>query len=164
MRPLGDAAKLEARRMKAVEAVENGESTVAAAAKKAKVSIRTLYKWLAAHRDEGAKGVQAKPAPGRPPRLSEKDFERLERMLVKGPEAHGFSTPLWTCSRIAEVIEKEFGVEYHPGHVARIMGKLGWTPQKPERRAIERDEAEIERWQKVEWKKIKKRPPKRAPR
>lgn len=163
MRPLGDAAKLELRRKKAVEAVESGQLTVAAAAKKAKVSIRTLYKWLAAYRDGGAKGVQAKPAPGRPPRLDEKDLARLERMLVKGPEAFGFSTPLWTCSRIAEVIEKTFGVDYHPGHVARIMGKLGWTPQKPERRAIERDEAEIERWQKVEWKKIKKRPPRQAP-
>ena len=82
---------------------------------------------------------------------------RLVRLLLKGPMAQGYRTNLWTTPRIAEMVEREFGVRYHPDHIGRLMHSQGWTPQKPERRALERNEEEIERWKQEEWPRIKKR-------
>ena len=75
--------------------------------------------------------------------------------MGKGPEAFGFDTELWTLARIAAVIEQLTGVRYHPGHVWRLLRRLGWSPQRPARRATERDEAEIARWRAQEWPRIK---------
>ena len=80
------------------------------------------------------------------------------RLLVKGPLAQGYRTNLWTTARIAELVEREFGVRYHRDHIGRLMHGLGWSPQKPERRALERDEEEIARWKREEWPRIKKTP------
>jgi len=79
-------------------------------------------------------------------------------VLQRGPPAAGYPTELWTLKRMAEVIEKKFGVRYHPGHVWRLLASLGWSCQKPERRARESDEAAIERWRRERWAHIKKRP------
>lgn len=84
--------------------------------------------------------------------------ERLSQMLLKGPKAHGFSTDLWTRKRIAQVIHKRLAVRYHPGHVSRLLHLLGWTPQKPERRAYERDEEAVRTWIERDWPRIKKSP------
>ena len=79
--------------------------------------------------------------------------------LLKGPKANGFGTELWTLARVAEVIEAVTGVSYHPGHVWRILREqLGWSRQRPARRAVERDEEAIEVWVKQRWPKIKKAP------
>ena len=100
------------------------------------------------------------------------DFAGLEVLLLKGPLAQGYRTNLWTTARIAALIGSEFGVSYHPDHIGRLMHDLGWTPQKPERRALhptdedlsvgtpalERNEEEIERWKQKEWPRIKKTP------
>lgn len=83
-------------------------------------------------------------------------------MLLEGPLAAGFPTDLWTLTRVAQVIERHFGVKYHPGHVWRILRDLGWSPQKPERRARERDEEAIERWRKEDWPRIRKKPAKKV--
>ena len=164
MRPLGKAAKLEERRRRAVESVESGKATAKEAAARAKVTIRTLRRWLAEYREGGDEGVAAKKAPGRAPKLTDRQKAKLVQLLAKGAEACGFKTPLWTCRRIVELIKREFGVTYNPNYVARLLGRLGWSPQKPVRRAVERDEAEIERWARDEWNKIKKRlPPKVRP-
>ena len=77
-------------------------------------------------------------------------------MLLRGPLAHGYPTNLWTTARIAEVIRDEFGIQYHRDHVGRLMHSLRWSPQKPERRALERDEQAIARWQQKDWLRIKK--------
>lgn len=159
MRPLGKAAKLEERRRKAVESVETGKATANEAAARAKVTIRTLRRWLAEYRGGGDDGIAAKKVPGRSPKLTDAQKAKLIRLLAKGAEACGFKTPLWTCRRIADLIKREFGVTYNANYVARLLGRLGWSPQKPIRRATERDEAEIDRWAKEEWNKIKKRPP-----
>jgi transposase len=82
-------------------------------------------------------------------------------LLLKGATAHGFSTDLWTLPRVAEVIARTFGVRYHPAHVWKILRGEGWSCQKPERRARERDEAAIQRWRTDRWPHIKKRPPRR---
>jgi transposase len=84
--------------------------------------------------------------------------EGLKATLLRGPRAAGFRTDLWTLSRVAQVIESHYGVKYHPGHVWRILRNMGWSPQKPERRARERDEEAIERWREEEWPRIEKKP------
>lgn len=163
MRPLGNAAKLEERRRRAVESVESGELSATEAAAKAKVTIRTMRRWLAEYRAKGTGGLAARKQSGRPPKLSQVQMRRLMAMLVKGAEHCGFATPLWTCRRVAELIKREFGVKYNSNYVARLLGRLGWSPQKPIRRAVERDETAIDRWVKVDWRRIKKRPQKSGP-
>ena len=81
---------------------------------------------------------------------------RLVRLLLKGPQAHGYRTQLWTTARIAELIRREFGVDYHRDHVGRLMHSLYWSPQKPETRAVERNEEAIERWKRQDWPRVKK--------
>jgi transposase len=80
----------------------------------------------------------------------------LETILLRGARGAGFSTDLWTCPRIVQVIQKVFGVCYHVDHIGRILRSLGWSPQKPQRWAIERDEAAIQRWVKADWPRVKK--------
>ena len=116
-----------------------------------------MRRWRASHDHAGPTGVGAKPAPGRPPKLDARRRARLERVLLRGAEAAGFNTPLWTCPRVADMIRREFGVRYHVDHIGRVLRTLGWSPQKPERRARERDEAAIQRWVKVDWPRIKKK-------
>jgi transposase len=85
-------------------------------------------------------------------------------MLLQGPRKHGYSMELWTLARVAQLIAVKFGVEYHPSAVWHILRAMGWSCQKPERRARERDESAIETWRQEQWPDIKKRPKKRAKR
>ncbi len=114
-------------------------------------------RWRNARQRYGARGLEVCFSPGRPPRLDRKQQKRLLRMLLKGPLSQGYRTNLWTTARIAEVIHRKFDVEYHRDHVGRMMHQLGWSPQKPERRAIERDEDAVRRWKKKAWPRVKKR-------
>ena len=84
-------------------------------------------------------------------------MRRLLALLLKGALAWGYTTDLWTTSRIAEVIRHEFRVRFHRAHVGRLLARLGWSCQKPERRAIERDEAAIAKWKRYRWMAIKKK-------
>jgi len=101
--------------------------------------------------------LKARVHPGRPSRLRPHQKEALRQILLRGPKAAGFSTDLWTLKRVAEVIGREFGLQYHPGHVWYILRDMGLSCQKPERRARERDEEAIRRWRKEEWPRIKKK-------
>ena len=83
---------------------------------------------------------------------------KLPRLLLRGASAWGFETELWTTRRIATVIQREFGVRLHRAHVGRVLTALDWSCQKPERRAIERDDAAIERWKRYRWTRVKKTP------
>ena len=87
---------------------------------------------------------------------------KLTNRLLKGPEALGYATPLWTLWRVGHLIEQEFGVRYHNGHVWRILRQLQWSCQRPVGRARERSEKAIAHWKKVEWPRIKKKPEKRG--
>jgi transposase len=78
--------------------------------------------------------------------------------LLKGAITYAYSTDLWTTARIAEVIEDQFAVRYHRDHVGRLMRALGWSHQKPQRRAVERDERAIARWKRKDWPSVKKTP------
>lgn len=120
------------------------------------VTRSAVQKWLARARRKGRDALKAKPHPGPKPRLGRQQCRRLLRILRRGACKAGYLTELWTCSRVAEVIEKEFGVRYHPAHVWKLLTKHNWSCQKPEQRARERDEKEIERWRREEWPRIKK--------
>ena len=105
--------------------------------------------------------MQAEPHPGPTPKLSAKQRQQLVALLLKGAEAHGYRTGLWTLARVAEVIQKRFGVTYDISGVWHVLHKLGWSCQKPERRARERDEAAIAQWRRRDWPRIKKSAEKR---
>jgi transposase len=113
-------------------------------------------RWRDAYQREGKKALKVRFSPGRPPKLTDSQRRRLLKILLKGAIANGYRTELWTTQRIAEVIKKHFGIRYHRDHVGRLMHSLGWSHQKPERRAVERDEEQIERWKRKDWPRVKK--------
>jgi transposase len=130
----------------------------AAVARALRVSLVSVGRWRKAARRGGVKALAARPAPGRPPKLSAPRRRQLLRSLARGPRRHGFRTELWTLARVAEVIERRWGVRYHPSQVWRILLSMGWSCQKPQRLARERDEAAVARWRRADWPRIKKTP------
>lgn len=117
----------------------------------------TVSRWLARARAGGLEALLAHPGPGHPSELAPAQRRMIPELLWHGPEAYGFRGQVWTCARVAKVIEEEFGVAYHKGHVARLLKELHWTPQTPTCRAIQRDEAAIERWRHEVWPELLKR-------
>lgn len=99
------------------------------------VTNGAVSQWVKRGKEGGEATLQERPKSGAPLRLSQVDREKLPELLERGAESFGFRGELWTCSRVAQVIQREFGVQYHPAHVSRILKALGWTPQKPIRRA-----------------------------
>lgn len=156
MRPPGSPAELERRRRRALELLKKGHSHVEVA-KAVGADRRSVYRWGEARRAGGMRAIRAKPASGRPPKLDADQKKQLEATLVEGAQESGFSTDLWTCPRIADVVETRFGVRYHVDHVPKLLHQMGWSPQKPSRRAIERDEQAIRTWIKRDWPRIKKK-------
>jgi transposase len=163
MRTQGSAAELETRRRIAGELLLQGKP-VAEVARLVKASWSSVKRWKVAVKRGGLDALAAKPHPGKPCRLSARQKQQLVRILTQGPLKSGYGTDLWTCPRVAEVIERRFGVHYHVDHVWRLLASLGWTCQKPEQRARERDEAAIERWRAQDWPRIKKSPTSRSAR
>ena len=157
MRPFGSPEELERRRRRAVTLLEKGMGP-GEVARRLGVDRRSVHRWAAAFHEEGEDGLSARPTPGRPAKLDEQEREELEQCLLEGATAFGFATDLWTCPRIARMIRREFGVSYHVDHIGRLLRSLGWSPQKPERRARERDEERIRGWIKKDWPRIKKKP------
>ena len=155
MRPTGSPHELERRRLQAINLLNEGFAPVAVA-RRLGVDRRSVRRWRAAYEKKGRKALEARPASGRPPKLCDKDKRRLETLLLKGARAHGFHTNLWTCPRVAELINRKFGVQYHADHIGRLLRSMNWSPQKPERRARERNEEVIQGWIKKDWRRIKK--------
>src|SRR5208282_5340539 len=110
------------------------------------VDRRSVRRWEATARQRGRRALAAQRAPGRPSKLDARQRRQLEADLLRGACACGFPTDLWTCPRLAQWIRHRFGVRYHVDHLGRLLHGLGWRPQKPERRARERDERAIRRW------------------
>jgi transposase len=121
------------------------------------VSEVTVSDWLALVRDGGPDALRARSSPGPPPKLTASQKRSIPELLWHGPEAYGFRGLVWTCARIARVIEEEFGVRYHKGHIGRILKALRWTPQKPIKRAIQRDEEAIIRWRVETWPELRRK-------
>lgn len=157
MRPVGSAAELERRRRRAVRLLQAGHS-LSTVARMVGAAVSAVWQWRESWRRGGAAGLQAKPTPGRPPRLTPRQRQRLPRLLALGARRYGYPNDLWTTRRIAALIEREFRVGYHPAQVSRILAQLGWSYQKPERRALERNEAAITHWKHYRWAEIKKKP------
>ena len=157
MRRKGSAKELERRRYRAIELLEDGYDA-GEVARRVGVDRRSVRRWKAAHRDGGAQALAARPASGRPPKLTPTQKEKLEALLLAGPEAAGFATDLWTCPRVRDLIRERFGVRYHVDHIGRLLRSLGWSPQRPQRRAVERNEEKIQGWVKKTWPRIKKKP------
>jgi transposase len=147
---------LEQRRRDALTMLKAGLKP-AAVARSLRVSLVSVGRWRRAARTGGVNALAARPVPGRPPKLSREARQELPHLLEQGPIHHGFATELWTLARVAQVIEHHFGVSYHPSQVWRILLELGWSCQKPQCKARERDEQAIARWRRIEWPRIKKR-------
>ena len=157
MRPKGGAAVLEARRRRALAMLKD-EVSLHDVARRLGCAPSSVMRWRDAVATEGEAGFAVRDASGRPPKLTAAQRRRLIKALLAGPLAAGYQTDLWTTARIAEVIAERFGVTYHRDHVGRLLHQLGWTPQKPERRALQRDEAAIAKWKRRTWPRLKKTP------
>ena len=152
MRPEGSARELERRRRRAVRLVDAGERP-GVVARILGVTPSSLSRWRRLGRLPA--GLDAKPVPGRKPRLSDKQLATLETLLRKGAVAHGWPNHLWTAKRVAVLIERRFGVRFHPEHARKILnGRLAWTSQKPQKHARECDDKEVERWVADDWPRI----------
>jgi transposase len=120
------------------------------------VSAGAVSQWMTRARDAGPEALRRRPPPGAPRRLSAEQLARLPALLHRGPTAYGFRGELWTRARVAAIIRLEFGVSYHPRHVGRLLAAIRWSPQKPARRARQRDDAAIAQWRDEAWPAIKK--------
>jgi transposase len=158
-----DFGALERRRFQALKLLKQGynQSDVA---RRVKVCSQTVSRWARVVSAEGETALKTVGRAGRRPLLDEAERERLTVWLLEGPERLGYETPLWTCNRVAHLIEQEFGVTYHSGHVWKLLRQLNWSPQRPAGRALERDEEVIDQWKRQTWPAIKKKPRKKGAR
>ena len=156
MRTHGTAAELEVKRMIAGKLLLEGRG-VSEVARLIGVSTSSVSRWKQTVKQKrGLEGLKAKPHPGKPCCLGQRQKSRLITLLKQGPRKAGYTTDLWTCRRVAEVIDREFDVQYHPDHVGKLLRQLGYSPQKPEQVAREQDEQAVARWRRDEWPRIKK--------
>ncbi|MEK6617108.1 MAG: winged helix-turn-helix domain-containing protein [Nitrospirota bacterium] len=158
--PIGvtrDFDALERRRLRAARLLKKGLPE-AEVARQVGVHRQSVNRWARQLAASGPTGLKKAGRAGRKPRLTDADLRRIERGLKRGPEALGFSTSLWTAKRAAVLITQVCRVRFHPGHVWRLLGQLGWSCQRPAGRALERDEAAIRRWKRQRWPVLKKKP------
>jgi transposase len=162
MRTPGSADVLAYRRRLAVERALEGYSTQEVADFLG-VDPSTVRRWLAAFRESGDPGLVVKPVSGRPRKLTPTQEKIALRWLTECPTHHGFETELWTAARLGQLIQQEFGVRLNPRYLSTWLRDRGFTPQKPQRVARERDPKIIAAWLDSDWRRIKKRPGGRAP-
>jgi len=122
------------------------------------VTPGAVSQWLKRAREGGAQALVHRMPPGSAPRLSAEQQAQLPTLLSYGAEAYGFLGDVWTSKRVAAVIQQEFGVTYHRAHVSRLLRQLGWSVQKPIRRALQRDEQAIARWTSERWPVLQAKP------
>lgn len=148
---------LEQRRREGAALLRKGMKQ-AEVARQLKVSATSVSRWARALKQDGLRGLRSAGRAGRKPRLSNPQKARVRRVLMAGPEAHGYDTSLWTLPRITRVIQEVCGVSYHPAHVSKLLSGLGWSCQRPSKKAMERDEEAIRRWKRYTWPALKKKP------
>ena len=159
-----DFEALEKRRLEAVRLVLEQDWSQSQAARRVQAGQQSVSRWVGEYRARGAAGLRQAERAGRKPLLDAAQLERLLSLLLEGPEAHGFSTPLWSCPRVARLIADEFGVRYHEGHVWKILRALNWSPQRPVGKARERNEEAIRTGKRKTWPALKKKPKRKAAR
>jgi transposase len=158
-----DFKALERRRFQALRLLKQGYNQ-SEVARRVKVCSQTVSRWARAVSEQGEKALGAAGRAGRKPLLDDKQRDRLIARLWQGPEKLGYETPLWTCNRVSHLIQEEFGIRYHSGHVWKLLRQLNWSPQRPAGRALERNEDAIDHWKHKRWPSIKKKPQKRGAR
>jgi transposase len=151
-----DHQSYEKRRFRAVGYFEQGLGA-AEVARRLGVKRQSAHAWKKSWEAGGRGALKSKGAAGRKSRLSPAQRKQISRALVKGPQAQGYATQVWTLPRVRSLISKTCGESYHTSHLSRILRSLGFSCQRPERRAIERDEKAIARWKRVQWPAIKKK-------
>jgi transposase len=145
-----------------VRAVEMFAADVSAEeiAKRLRVTQRSVYRWTAAWQANGSEGVAGKGPPGRRDRLSRRSLVKLAAMLDEGPAAHGWDEDqVWTGARVTTLIGRRFHVSFSVSGATRLMRRLGFTPQQPARRAVQRYDAAVAAWKETTWPEIKRRRP-----
>jgi transposase len=155
MEPKRSKKEMEARRMLAAELFGQGMGP-AEVARRLGVTVGATSQWRKKWQRAGREALRSRPHPGSRPKLPHGRRRELEEMLLQGARVHGFSTELWTLARVVELIRRQFGVTYDPSQVSRILHAMGWSRQRPIRRAREQDEEAVEAWRKKDWPRIKK--------
>lgn len=122
------------------------------------VARQTVYTWKALLDEGGIDALRAVLSRGRPARLDEAQLRGLRAAVLQKPSEHGFGTELWTLKRVGVLIKRMYGVEFGQTQIWRILGALGFSVQKPEKRAIERDEDAVRQWKRRTWPALKKKP------
>src|SRR5512135_2990659 len=121
-------------------------------------SEAAVSQWLAAARRGGPDAMISRTSRrGTTPKLAPEQVRLIPDFLWHGAEAYGFRGDVWTCERVAGVLYEEFGVSYSKSQVSRLLKRLGWTPQVPSTRAIQRDEEVIWRWRVESWPALKEK-------
>lgn len=151
-----DFNQLQQRRFRAAKLFDRGcgKSEVA---RRLGVSAQSTSRWYALWQTHGIDGLKKAGRAGRKPRLNSEQVHQLEEALLQGPQDLGYDTPLWTAARVADLIQRQTGVRYHPDHIYRLLQQLGWSCQRPVGRALERDEQAIRGWKRQRWPDIKKK-------
>ncbi|MEU0728436.1 winged helix-turn-helix domain-containing protein [Streptomyces sp. NPDC006140] len=145
--PLSRPQLAEARRVRAVELFE-GSVSHAEIARAVWVCAESVRRWRRVWEQGGASALRRRAATGRPPKLDDTQVEMVRTALEQGAQAHGFEAGLWSLERVGALVTRTTGVVLSRASVWRLLtGRLGWSLQRPERRAVERDESEIARWQ-----------------
>jgi transposase len=157
MRPSGAPEALEARRRIAARLFAQGKSLTEVAAAVG-CSKSSASRWKQAWKKGGERALRPKPNPGAKPKLNDHQQRRLLAALQQGTAHWGYAPSGWTGPLVKHLIQRLFGVQYHVDYVGTLLHKLGWSPQKPERRARERNERAIARWHRDQWPRLKKEP------
>lgn len=156
VRRVTDPQAQEDRRRLAVQRVLEGESRADIAAS-LKVTERSVRSWMKWYRDQGEEGLKHRPHPGPESKLSAWQERQVCEWLAKDATAFGFRTNLWSSTRIVKLIRERFGITYNPNYFCRWLRRHAFTPQKPSKRASQRDEARIAAWPQTEWPAILKK-------
>ncbi|HNR71734.1 MAG TPA: winged helix-turn-helix domain-containing protein [Verrucomicrobiota bacterium] len=157
MRRGGSRIELEQRHGIAIRALLRGY-TVEEVADFLGVAPRSVWRWQRVFRKQGTRGLAAAPVSGRPTKLTHTQEKIVLRWLGESPIEHGFANQLWTAERLAGLVQREFGVQFHPHYLSTWVRQRGITPQKPQRRAREADPKVIAAWLAEDWPRIKKKP------
>jgi transposase len=150
-----DFEAMAKRRQRGVKLLTKGVAQ-AEIARRLGVKRQSVHSWAVAHRQREL-SLSAR-SPGRVPKLRPEQHPQVIELLLAGPQAAGFATPLWTLDRVAMALRRRLGVHYHRSSIFRLLGQVGWSCQRPTGRARERKEAEITHWKRVKWPWIKKMP------
>jgi transposase len=157
MRPKGTKQQLEIRRRVAVALLDAGWG-IRQVARQVKASPGSVCRGRDRLAQDGEAGLTAKPHPGSQAKLRPPQCQALLDLLSQGARAHGYGNELGTLRRIAALIARHFGLTYCPSGVWRVVRRLKWSPQKPARRARERDEGAIARWRSPTGSRLTKSP------